>query len=80
MTHWLLKALAVFTATAVVDVFWTAYTRGVSAGRSQVAALNSVAIVGLGSISIFAYVSDASMVIPAMAGAYVGTLIGMRRK
>lgn len=78
MIAWLWKALAVAVSVGIADVFWARYTQALADGRMAAAAASSAAIVGLGSVTIFAYVNDASMVVPAMIGAYLGTAVGMR--
>lgn len=71
------EGLVVFFAVAGADVCWSKYTMSMVAGKKLPAALWSAAIVGLGSLSVLAYVASPAFVIPAMLGAFVGTLVGM---
>jgi hypothetical protein len=74
----LLQALAVFAAVFVADLAWARYTVSVAAGRRQPAAAWSAAIVVLGAVSLIGYAHNPLLVLPAAAGAYLGTWVAMR--
>lgn len=74
-----MKWLAVFTAMAVTDYFYAAWTTAVSASRAPAAALYAAGIVLCGAFSITEYVSDPWLVVPATAGAALGTYLSVKR-
>lgn len=75
----MLNAILVFLATATADVFWTKYMLEVAEKRAAWAALWSAGIIGLGAFTVVSYTHDARMLVPAMAGAFVGTFLTVRR-
>lgn len=69
----------VFVAVAVSDALWTAYIRAVTMARPVKAACYSAALVGVGMLVTLTVVSDHMTLIPACAGAFVGTYLVARR-
>jgi len=74
-----LIALAVFAATAAGDVLWALYIRRIDQGRALSAGFFSALIVLFGGIVIAQYVENKWYMAPAAVGAFVGTLITVRR-
>ena len=71
--------LAVFLAVALSDGLWTAYIRAVTMARPLRAAWYSAGLVGMGAVVTVSVVADHRTVLPAMAGAFVGTYLVARR-
>ena len=63
---------------AGADLVWTLYNKAVERHAANEAGLLSVAIYALGCITAIEYIKDNWMVLPALAGAYVGTVLGVR--
>lgn len=74
----LVRALIIFFATAVSDVVWVFYIRRTGEGRALQAAFFSSAIVILGAVAIVSYVDNTLYLIPAVFGAFVGTIITIK--
>lgn len=74
----ILRALAVFLSVAVYDVCWARYVTATSSRRRWAAAAWSSAVFAAGSFAICQYTSEPILVGPAVLGAYVGTLIGVK--
>lgn len=68
-----MKYLLVFLAVAFVDIVWTKYIAEVSAKRALRAASWSALIIAMGAFTTLQYVHDNTMLVPAIAGAFVGT-------
>lgn len=74
MTHW---ALA-FAALVLVDVVWALYVKALAAKKAATSAFWSVFIYLIGSSVMLKLVEDPNLLIPACAGAFVGTYIAVR--
>ncbi len=70
----------VFSAILALDLVWAKYTRAIADKLRGPAVLHSVIIIGLTVIATANYAHDLSLAVPAMAGAGVGTWIGMIEK
>jgi hypothetical protein len=73
-----LHALVVFVVVAIADVCWARYTAACARGSRWYAAGWSVSLYWLGSISVMSYTADHRLILPALAGAFVGTAIGVK--
>jgi hypothetical protein len=62
-----------FVATAAADFCWTRYLKACAEGRPWVASLWSASIVAVGGVLTLTLVESSSNILPAMAGAIVGT-------
>lgn len=71
--------ILVFLATAIADVFWTRYMRTVTAKKALAAALWSAGIIGLSAFTVVSYTSNHWLLVPAMAGAFVGTFFTVKK-
>jgi hypothetical protein len=73
------RASIVFLATCAADVCWAQYiTRAASRDR-WFAALWSASLYLIGAIAVVEYTADHRLLGAAVAGAFVGTAIGVRR-
>jgi hypothetical protein len=70
-------AVLVFCLAAGIDVAWTFYMHWASQGKAHASAAASMAMFLLGSASVLAYTTDLRMLIPAAAGNYLGTWLGV---
>ncbi len=80
MTDVLLRALLVFLVVSGSDVLWALCVAGVARGdhwRSGVYAAGLQLLIAVGVVS---YTSDNRMIPAAVAGAFVGTAVGVRLK
>lgn len=77
---WPLVSLAVFVATVAVDYAWSAYMMAAAEKQPHKAAFWSLMIVLLGAFSFLSYVDNRWLLIPAAAGAYVGTWFAVWRE
>lgn len=71
------QAIATFFAMVATDYAWAQYTMSAAAKQPKAAAVWAMAILGMGAIVTRAYVDNALMLVPAMAGAFVGTYIAV---
>lgn len=69
MIEWLL----IFAVNAILDVVWAKYTLAVTARRPVLSGFWASGIVTVGAISIILYTANFWLIIPAAAGAFVGT-------
>ena len=69
----MLNWIAIFAATLIADYFWAKWTAACTANLALDAAIYSALIVGCGGFTIVEYTSDHWLLIPAAAGAAVGT-------
>ena len=68
-----MTALGVFLAVLAADFLWTRYIIATAEGRALVAAGYSSAIVLAGGVTTLAFVASPWYLLPASAGAFVGT-------
>lgn len=69
----------VFVCEVLADFAWASYMLGVANNKAHRAGAWSGAIQLLGSITILAYVDLPWLVVPAIAGSYVGTVWAVSR-
>lgn len=72
-----LKALGVFLSMTIVDFSWAVYVKAVADERIVLAGVYAMVIVFFGAFTAISYVEDKWMLVPAMAGAFVGTLMSI---
>ena len=70
--------LWVFLAMAIADWFWAEWGKACAAKKPGLASLHSVCIVLCGGFTIVEYTANHWLLIPACAGAAVGTWISVR--
>lgn len=73
-----MAALLVFATVFVLDVAFAKYTTALVARRTVAAGAYAAAIIALSGYAAINYVNDPWMLLPAMAGAFCGTVIGPR--
>jgi uncharacterized membrane protein YfcA len=69
-----------FFAIFLLDVVYTYYLRCVANDNVLGASFWSVACYILGSVAVINYTTNHWLMIPAVAGAFVGTYVGMKIK
>jgi hypothetical protein len=74
MTDFIVTFLAIF----LLDIVYTYYLRCVQYNQAVQAGGWSVACYILGSVAVINYTTDHWLIIPAMAGAFCGTYVGMK--
>lgn len=75
----LIRAITVFGAMFALDFVWVHYTRAISNSWPARAALHAGILTGLGSIATVQYVDYPWLIIPAVAGASLGTYLATGR-
>jgi hypothetical protein len=71
-------AILCFGSTLILDVVWAYYTKAIVANRPIRAASYGGVIMGLNGSAMIGVTHDPWMLIPAIAGAFIGTYIGVR--
>lgn len=74
-----LQAVGVFVAMAFADFAWAKYTMYLAEKRAHKAAFWSAVIIACGAVTVVSYTESHVLLLPALLGAYVGTLIAVRR-
>ncbi len=72
--------VAVFVITLLVDIAWTKYLLRAAEKRAHPASMWSAVIVGLGGLNVLVYTQNPWALIPAAAGAYIGTWWTIKRE
>lgn len=67
----------VFTAMAVLDFVWAEYTAAISAGKRLASSTWAVAIILCSGYVTKSYVDNPVLLIPAGAGAFLGTWLAV---
>ncbi len=80
MTGFLLRAAWVFLVVGASDVLWARCVSGVARGDRWRSGAYGAGLQLLIAVGVVSYTSDHRMVIPAVAGAFVGTAVGVRAK
>jgi uncharacterized membrane protein YhaH (DUF805 family) len=76
----MLSAIVVFTVMFALDIVWARYTMSASRERAIEASVWASLIIVLSSIVTISYVSNPWLILPAVAGAFVGTYVGIKYK
>jgi uncharacterized membrane protein YfcA len=76
----MLEYIITFFALFALDIVYTYYLRCVQENKAIGASSWSVACYILGSIAVINYTTNHWLLIPAMAGAFAGTWVGMKIK
>ena len=76
----MIEYIVTFFSICVLDIVYTYYLRCVAQDNVLGASFWSVACYILGSVAVISYTTNHWLVIPAMAGAFCGTFIGMKLK
>lgn len=75
----MMRAAVVFAALFALDLVWAKYTTAITAHRAIIAGLYASVIIALSGYAAINYVNDPWMLLPAMAGAFCGTVVGARK-
>ena len=71
-------AAIIFLAVTALDFVWARYTRYVNDAKGIHAGIAAVIIMVLGGTAVIGYTSDPWMLLPAGAGAFVGTYAAVK--
>jgi uncharacterized membrane protein YfcA len=74
------ECLVTFFSIFFLDIVYTYYLRCVANDNVLGASFWSVACYILGSVAVISYTTNHWLVIPAIAGAFCGTYVGMKVK
>ena len=67
-----------FIAVFLTDVLYIYFIKSIQNNQSLQAAFWAVIVTGTASITVISYTTDHWALIPALAGAFFGTLVGMK--
>ena len=67
-----------FICMLFTDIVYTLLLKSVQNDRPLAASIWASVITFLGGVAVINYTTDNMMIIPAIAGAFVGTYVGMR--
>jgi Na+/melibiose symporter-like transporter len=70
--------LITFIAVFLTDVLYIYFIKSIQENKALRAAFWSVVVTGTASITVISYTEDHWALIPALAGAFCGTLVGMK--
>jgi uncharacterized membrane protein YfcA len=70
--------LITFIAVFLTDVLYIYFIKSIQDNKAIQAAFWSVIVTGTASITVISYTEDHWALIPALAGAFCGTLLGMK--
>lgn len=73
-----IQAALAFGAVAALDFVWAKYTYAMTARQPWLAGTYAGAIFALGGVAAISYVANPWMLIPSVAGAFVGTWVAVR--
>ena len=74
------ECLVTFFSIFFLDIVYTYYLRCVANDNALGASFWSVACYILGSVAVISYTTNHWLVVPAIAGAFCGTYVGMKIK
>lgn len=69
----------VFTIAAMLDFVWAIYTRHIVARNAGLAAFWAMIVAALIGVNTISYTENNWLLVPAAAGAFVGTYLATRR-
>jgi flagellar motor component MotA len=72
------QAIYSFGAMVTLDLVWAAYTLKVQDKKPALAGMYASAIMIINAVVTLSYINDPWMLLPVMAGAFVGTYVGVR--
>jgi hypothetical protein len=73
------KAVVVFTLAFALDFVWIFYTKAVQRHVALAASFWAATIIVFNGITQIGYVTEHWLLVPATAGAFIGTYIAMKR-
>lgn len=72
------QAIAVFAAVAALDFVWAKYTYAITTKRATLAGFYGAVVFLLSGVATLGYVASPWLLLPAVAGAFVGTYAAVR--
>jgi len=76
----MIDCIVTFFSIFLLDIVYTYYLRCVADDNVLGASFWSVACYILGSVAVISYTTNHWLIIPALAGAFFGTFVGMKIK
>ena len=76
----IIECIVTFFSIFLLDIVYTYYLRCVANNAVLGASFWSVACYILGSVAVISYTTNHWLIIPAVAGAFCGTYVGMKVK
>jgi hypothetical protein len=76
----IIESIITFSSIFLLDIVYTYYLRCVAGNNVLGASFWSVACYILGSAAVISYTTNHWLIIPAVAGAFCGTYVGMKVK
>jgi hypothetical protein len=73
-----LQVFLAFGSVALLDYVWAKYTYAMTSHKPVLAGAYASAIFGLGGAAVLTYASNPWMLVPAVAGAFVGTWVAVK--
>jgi hypothetical protein len=70
--------LAAFAVVAGLDIVWVGYTRALLHKEKYTSSIYAVLIYGFGGGVVISYTSHPWLLLPSIAGAFVGTYVAVR--
>jgi uncharacterized membrane protein YfcA len=70
--------LITFIAVFLTDVLYIYFIKSIQDNKAIQASFWAVIVIGTASITVISYTEDHWALIPALAGAFFGTLLGMK--
>jgi len=74
----MLTYLITFLAVFATDVLYIYFIKSIQDNKALQAAFWSVVVTGTASITVISYTEDHWALVPALVGAFCGTLVGMK--
>lgn len=74
----MLECILVFFALLIVDLLNAFYIKNIQKNKAMIAASTAVVLFLSASIAVIGYVDNHWLLIPAAAGAFAGTYIGVK--
>lgn len=74
----IIEILTAFFGMMILDIAFALYVIAAAANKAHIASLWAVLILLLNGVVILAYIDNNWMLVPAGAGAYVGTFIAIK--
>lgn len=71
-------AIVAFLGMCVLDLVWAHYTRAMAQRHAWRGAFLASAMICISGVVTLSYVTDWRMLLPAAAGAFVGTFVGTK--
>lgn len=70
--------ITTFLAMTITDLMWAWYVKKVNANNAFMSGVAAVGLFAVGAITVVGYANNPILIIPASAGAFVGTYLGVK--